>query len=531
MHDELLRVLRRAARAVRRACARDGAALGVVDLEVARRRPARVRRSRARLRAAARRRRDVGSDRAPQAASRADPARRSSCSAAPPSGAVLRGRLAVRPAGGARRRRRRRSASPGARSPTTSCAPSDPIAIARTPAELAEDPAWAPMADAQARRARRLAAARARAAQPPVPRSTTRPRSTTPSYDALFRELWRSRRSNPSCARPTRRRSASARVAAEGFEEVRHLQPMLSLANARDGDELPAWDARVRAPARGSAGSTTTPRYVTEPKIDGLAISLVYRDGVLERGATRGDGIDRRGRHGQPAHRAHVLPQLASRGRRRRRRSSRCAARSTCRSPPSRGSTRSAPTQGLRDVHEPAQLGRRLAAPARLRRRRRRARSRSDATRSARARASSSTRTARRSPGSASTASRVNPLTRRHDDIRVGDGRGLRGPRRAARRARLRHRRRRREGRPLAEQEPLGVGRPRSALGDRVQVPADDGRSRELLDIGINVGRTGAPEPVRRCSSRSPSAASIVKLATLHNEDDIQRKDIRIGDT
>ncbi len=65
---------------------------------------------------------------------------------------------------------------------------------------------------------------------------------------------------------------------------------MLSLANARDADELLAWDVRVRRQLE-AAGRSDAPRYVTEPKIDGLAISLVYRDGVLERGATRGDGI------------------------------------------------------------------------------------------------------------------------------------------------------------------------------------------------------------------------------------------------
>src|SRR5207248_3805054 len=73
------------------------------------------------------------------------------------------------------------------------------------------------------------------------------------------------------------------------FQPVRHLQPMLSLANARNEDELRAWDARVRrlAAQQGREGAI---EYVTEPKIDGLAISLVYENGVLVRGATRGDG-------------------------------------------------------------------------------------------------------------------------------------------------------------------------------------------------------------------------------------------------
>jgi len=65
---------------------------------------------------------------------------------------------------------------------------------------------------------------------------------------------------------------------------------MLSLANARDVDELIAWDQRVRRQLQAAGREAATP-YVTEPKIDGLAISLVYRDGCSSRGATRGDGI------------------------------------------------------------------------------------------------------------------------------------------------------------------------------------------------------------------------------------------------
>src|SRR4051812_30169463 len=60
---------------------------------------------------------------------------------------------------------------------------------------------------------------------------------------------------------------------------------MLSLANARNADELRAWEVRMRRLA-----DRDEIEYVTEPKIDGLAISLVYEDGMLTRGATRGDG-------------------------------------------------------------------------------------------------------------------------------------------------------------------------------------------------------------------------------------------------
>jgi DNA ligase (NAD+) len=65
---------------------------------------------------------------------------------------------------------------------------------------------------------------------------------------------------------------------------------MLSLANARSEEELRAWVARMRSHLAREGIEDPRFRFVAEPKIDGLAISLIYRDGVLERGATRGNG-------------------------------------------------------------------------------------------------------------------------------------------------------------------------------------------------------------------------------------------------
>ena len=65
---------------------------------------------------------------------------------------------------------------------------------------------------------------------------------------------------------------------------------MLSLANARSEEELRAWIERMRNHLAREGIDDPDFQYVAEPKIDGLAISLVYRDGVLERGATRGNG-------------------------------------------------------------------------------------------------------------------------------------------------------------------------------------------------------------------------------------------------
>ena len=74
---------------------------------------------------------------------------------------------------------------------------------------------------------------------------------------------------------------------AEGFATVEHLQPMLSLDNAYDEEDLRAFDERVRK----GLGVETSPAYVAELKIDGLSIALTYEDGRLVRGATRGDGM------------------------------------------------------------------------------------------------------------------------------------------------------------------------------------------------------------------------------------------------
>jgi DNA ligase (NAD+) len=110
-------------------------------------------------------------------------------------------------------------------------------------------------------------------------------------YDALLDELRDIEAEHPELRTPD---SPTQRVGAkplEKFEQVEHLQPMYSLANARNEDELRAWDARTRRLLVKEGVDDTQLEYVTEPKIDGLAISLAYEDGVLVRGATRGNGV------------------------------------------------------------------------------------------------------------------------------------------------------------------------------------------------------------------------------------------------
>jgi len=110
------------------------------------------------------------------------------------------------------------------------------------------------------------------------------------AYDALLDELRAIEAQNPELRTPD---SPTQRVGGEPVSElhkVRHPQPMLSLANARSAEELRAWVTRMRNHLLREGIEDAAFEYVAEPKIDGLAISLLYRDGTLEYGATRGNG-------------------------------------------------------------------------------------------------------------------------------------------------------------------------------------------------------------------------------------------------
>ena len=112
------------------------------------------------------------------------------------------------------------------------------------------------------------------------------PSLTDPEYDELYRELVALEERYPDLRTPD---SPTVRVGAEpasALAKVRHLSPMLSLANAFDEAELFAWQERNgRIAEEASHGP-----YVVELKIDGAAVALLYEDGVLVRGATRGNG-------------------------------------------------------------------------------------------------------------------------------------------------------------------------------------------------------------------------------------------------
>ena len=109
------------------------------------------------------------------------------------------------------------------------------------------------------------------------------------AYDALFDELVALEEAHPELVTvdsPTQRVGASA---SERFRKVQHLSPMGSLDKVTTDEAVAKWadDVRKRLGREGDAVA-----YVLEPKIDGLAINLTYRDGVLEQGATRGDGVE-----------------------------------------------------------------------------------------------------------------------------------------------------------------------------------------------------------------------------------------------
>jgi DNA ligase (NAD+) len=109
-------------------------------------------------------------------------------------------------------------------------------------------------------------------------------------YDALLDELRAIEADNPELRTPD---SPTQRVGApplDRFEQVEHHEQMLSLGNARNEEELRAWENRLANYLKRLDITASEFSYTTEPKIDGLAVSLTYENGVLVRGATRGDG-------------------------------------------------------------------------------------------------------------------------------------------------------------------------------------------------------------------------------------------------
>ncbi len=112
------------------------------------------------------------------------------------------------------------------------------------------------------------------------------PTATDAEYDALFNELRSLESEHPELITPE---SPTQRVGSETqstFRQVQHARPMLSLSNVYNEEELAEWAAR----ALRMSGAENL-QYVTEPKVDGLAVAITYRNGTFELAATRGNGF------------------------------------------------------------------------------------------------------------------------------------------------------------------------------------------------------------------------------------------------
>jgi DNA ligase (NAD+) len=116
------------------------------------------------------------------------------------------------------------------------------------------------------------------------------PEISDAEFDALMRELQALEHEHPELASPDSPTSRVAGRPVDGFETVGHTVPMLSLDNAYTEEEVRAFDERVRKGLAAAGRESASDAYVADMKIDGLSISLQYQDGVLARGVTRGDG-------------------------------------------------------------------------------------------------------------------------------------------------------------------------------------------------------------------------------------------------
>ncbi len=347
-----------------------------------------------------------------------------------------------------------------------------------------------------------------------------RPEISDAEYDALVRELAKLEGRHPERVTPDSPTQRVAGVAAGAFRQVEHRVAMLSLDSVTTVDDVRAFEARVRR-----ALPHAKVRWGVEPKIDGLGVALLYRGGHLVRGATRGDG-----RTGED-----ITANL----------------RTISSIPASlRGPLRRLPEVEVRgEVFMPrsafAGLNRRLAE-------------RGEATfanpRNAAAgsvRQKDATLTARRPLAMiayhlsfaagldatshwealralAAAGFHVNELNRRVDDIEavVAYAERLRSAR-----DRLAYET---DGvvvkvDSLAQQERLGATghHPRWAVA--LKFPARQGTT-VIRAIEVQVGKTGVLTPVARLNAVEIGGVTI-RNVTLHNEDELRRKDIRVGDT
>ncbi len=337
-------------------------------------------------------------------------------------------------------------------------------------------------------------------------------------YDRLFRELQSLELAHPELLTPD---SPTQRVGAAplaAFAEIRHATPMLSLNNAFDREEVEAFDRRVR-----EALGTDRVEYAAEPKFDGLAVSLVYENGLLVSGATRGDGstgenvttnlrtvrsIPLRLRGEQPPARLEVRGEVLML----KSDFARLNARQNERGEKTFANPRNAAAGSLRQLDPRITATRPLTFFAYG----------TDAAASGLYKRHSETLDALAGWGFPVTSERcvaagLDDLLDYFHDI---------GERRAALPFDI-------DGVVykvdlLAAQNTLGfVSRaPRFALAHKF--PAEEAIT-VVEAIDVQVGRTGALTPVARLAAVTVGGVTVTN-ATLHNEDEVRRKDVRVGD-
>ena len=348
------------------------------------------------------------------------------------------------------------------------------------------------------------------------------PDITDAEYDRLFAELLSLEAAHPELAAPDSPTQRVGGAPAEGFAEVVHEVPMLSLANAFEESGVAEFDRRVRERLELAEGEEV--EYVAETKLDGVAVSLRYEQGRLAVAATRGDGTRGEDVTGNVRTVRSIPLRLAG-----------------------DGFPESLEVRG--EVYLPFDRFERLNEEQRERGEREFVNPRNAAAGGLRQLDPRATRSRRlmffchgagRAEGIAS-ASTHRGLLRRLDEwgLRVSpDVRVVRGVDGCL--AYYREIEARREGLGyqidgvvykvdrLEDQRRLGsVARaPRWALAHKF--PAEEAVTR-LLDIGVQVGRTGSLTPVARLQPVFVGGVTVTN-ATLHNQDEVVRKDVRVGD-
>ncbi len=348
------------------------------------------------------------------------------------------------------------------------------------------------------------------------------PEITDADYDHLLRELIDLETAHPELVTadsPTQRVGASPQ---SDFKPHTHRQPMLSLGNAFNDDELRAFDEKVKRHL--GLAEDAAVEYVTELKIDGLAVSLTYADGQFQRGATRGDGVvgedisaNLKTVAGLPLRLRPPFPEFVEiRGEvyLDHAEFTRINAAREAAGEPVFANPRNAAAGSVRQL-DPAVTAKRKLSLFLY------------------ALGESSERAAESQQGLLDTLKnwgmRVNPKVRLNPNI---DAVIAYVAEWTDKKASLSYDI---DGivvkvNSFSQQQDLGaVARtPRWAIA--YKFPAAQGRTR-ILDILASVGRTGAITPVAIVEAVTLPPNSVVQRATLHNQLEIDRKDVRIGDT